>query len=261
MIARTLLFFAFTLGAIAAPAWLSAPVADARPANQLRVHGNACGPACLLGAFRSGSKKWRTSISKIKGDSDSSRIRKIILDYARRPSALDPEKTRWNGRFGIASPDLVTIANELRSERWMGTVKQEIFFKKSRETETNLLAKVHRSLSKSLKKGLPPILRIRRVAWRAPTGSATKNWLTIKPHFVVLTGLTAKLPKGSTSFQVTYHDPWGGKKLSGTIQVPDTKSAGMTTLIANFPGSDIGKKLMRQGEPSCLSLSSAIGLF
>jgi hypothetical protein len=46
--------------------------------------------------------------------------RKIISDYARRPSSLDPEKARWNGRYGIASPDLVAMANELRSERWMG---------------------------------------------------------------------------------------------------------------------------------------------
>lgn len=261
MIAKFLIFFMSTLGAIAAPTWISSPIADAPPANQLHVDGNACGPACLLGAFRAGSDKWRKSISKIDGDSDSKKIRKIILDYARRPSALDPKKARWNGRYGIASPDLVSMANELRSERWMDRVKQEIFFKNTNEKDGSLLKRVHGKLSQSLKKGLPPIIRIRRVAWRAPKGSNTKNWLTVKPHFVVLTGLPAKLPRGATSFQVTYHDPWGGKKLSGTIQIPTEKSAGMTTLIANFQGSDIGKKLIRRSEPTCLSLSSAIGLF
>jgi len=255
------MFFISSLAAAATPGWISAPFADALPANQLLVDGNACGPTCLLSAFRSGSEKWRASISKIEGNSDSEKIRKIISDYARRPSSLDPKKARWNGRYGIASPDLVAMANELRSERWMNSVKQEIFFKNSRERETALLARVHDKLSKSLKKGLPPILRIRRVAWRNPEGSRTKNWLTVKAHFVVLTGLPEKLSKETKFFKVTYHEPWGGKILSGKIHISDTKSAGVRTLTASFPGSDIGKTLIGRSEPTCLSLSSAIGLF
>ncbi|MBT4799164.1 hypothetical protein N8629_03960 [Akkermansiaceae bacterium] len=258
---KYLMFFISSLAAAATPGWISAPFADALPANQLLVDGNACGPTCLLSAFRSGSEKWRASISKIEGNSDSEKIRKIISDYARRPSSLDPKKARWNGRYGIASPDLVAMANELRSERWMSSVKQEIFFKNSRERETALLARVHDKLSKSLKKGLPPILRIRRVAWRNPEGSSTKTWITVKAHFVVLTGLPEKLSKETKSFKVTYHEPWGGKSLSGRVHVSDTKSAGVRTLIASFPGSDIGKTLIGRSEPTCLSLSSAIGLF
>lgn len=258
---KYLMFFISSLAAAATPGWISAPFADALPANQLLVDGNACGPTCLLSAFRSGSEKWRASISKIEGNSDSDKIRKIISDYARRPSSLDPKKARWNGRYGIASPDLVAMANELRSERWMSSVKQEIFFKNSRERETALLARVHDKLSKSLKKGLPPILRIRRVAWRNLEGSSTKNWLTVKAHFVVLTGLPEKLSKETKSFKVTYHEPWGGKSLSGRIHISDTKSAGVRTLTASFPGSDIGKTLIGRSEPTCLSLSSAIGLF
>ncbi|MDA7509187.1 hypothetical protein OAK93_01310 [bacterium] len=258
---KYLMFFISSLAAAATPGWISAPFADALPANQLLVDGNACGPTCLLSAFRSGSEKWRASISKIEGNSDSEKIRKIISAYARRPSTLDPKKARWNGRYGIASPDLVAMANELRSERWMSSVKQEIFFKNSQEKETALLARVHDKLSNSLKKGLPPILRIRRVAWRTLRGSSTKNWLTVKAHFVVLTGLPEKLPKETKSFKVTYHEPWGGKSLSGRIHISDTKSAGVRTLIARFPGSDIGKTLIGRSEPTFLSLSSAIGLF
>lgn len=256
-----LIFFISSLTAAATPGWISAPFAGALPANQLLVDGNACGPTCLLSAFRAGSEKWRASISKIKGNSDSEKIRKIIYDYARRPSSLDPKKSRWNGHYGIASPDLVAMANELRSEKWMRSVKQEIFFKNSREKEAALLARVHDKLSKSLKKGLPPILRIRRVVWRTPKGSTIKNWLAVKAHFIVLTGLPEKLPKEKKSFKITYHDPWGGKSLSGRIHISDSKSAGVTTLIASFPESDIGKSLINRSEPNCLSVSSAIGLF
>lgn len=245
----------------AAPNWLAAPVAESPPVNQLRTDGNACGPACLLDAFRSGREKWRKSIGKIEGASDTAKVKNIIFKYATRGSRLDPKKARWNGRYGISGLDLVDMANEIRSERWMGTVKQEVFFKTSRESDPDLLKRVHKRLSASLKKGLPPILNVRRVAWRAPQGSGTKSWLTLKRHYLVLTGLPAKLPRNATSFAVTYHDPWGGKRYQGTVQIPDTRSAGMATLIANFPKSNIGKSLVRKGEQTTLSLSSAIGLF
>lgn len=245
----------------AAPDWMTAPVPDSPPVNQLRTDGNACGPACLLDAFRSGSAKWQKSIGKIEGESDTAQVKKIIFQYASRGSRLDPKKTRWNRRSGISGLDLVDIANEIRSERWMGTVKQEIFFKSPRESDADLLRRVHKDLSSSLKKGLPPILSVRRVAWRAPMGTDTKSWLTLKRHYLVLTGLPATLPRKATSFPVTYHDPWGGKRYQGTVRLPDARSAGLATLISDFPQSTIGQSLVRKGEPSCLSLSSAIGLF
>lgn len=255
------LFFLSTIFLPAAPHWLAAPVTNTSPVNQLRTDGNACGPACLLDAFRAGSSKWQTSIARIDGETDTAKLKKIIHVYGKRGSRLDPKRARWNGRFGVSGTDLADMANELRAERWMGMVKQEIFFKTSRETDLTLLKRVHKRLSTSLKKGLPPILRVRRVAYRAPKGSSTKSWLAVKRHYLVLTGLPAKLPKNATSFIVTYHDPWGGKSYQGTVRIPNAKSAGLATLVADFPKSNIGKTLVRKGEPTCLSLSSAIGVF
>jgi hypothetical protein len=256
-----LLYFLTSFILQGAPNWLAAPAPDSAPVNQLRTDGNACGPACLLDSFRSGKEKWRASIAKIEGNTDTDKLKKIIRVYGKIGSRLDRTKARWNGRYGVNATDLADMANEMRSERWMGTVKQEVFFRTSRETEPDLLKRVHKHLASSLKKGLPPIVRVRRVAFRAPQGSATKSWLSVKSHYLVLTGLPAKLPKGASSFLVTYHDPWGGKKLQGTIHVPDARSAGLTTVVAHFPGTTVGKSLIRRGEASCLSLSSAIGLF
>lgn len=262
--ARSLLFLLF-LGTIlplaAQDQWLTTPVPDSPPVNQLHTDGNACGPACLLDAFRSGGAKWRKSLARIEGKDDAAKLKKIILTYGRRGSRLDPGRYRWNGRFGINLTDLGDIANELRTERWMPEVKTSILFRKKRESQEALLKRTHRLLSTSLKKGLPPILRVRRVAWRANAGSDVKAWLTVKRHFLVLTGLPAKLPRDATSFPVTYHDPWGGHRYRGTIQITDQKSSGLPTLVARFPESRIGRKLIRQNEPACLSLSSALGLF
>lgn len=241
--------------------WLNSPHPNLPAVNQLQTDGNACGPACLLDAFRSGSEKWRQSITKIEGDSDTEKIKKIILTYGKRGSRLDPKKARWNGRYGMNGSDLADIANELRSERWMGTVTQKIFFKTAKKNHHALLKKTHKQLSHSLKKGLPPIVRVRRVALRTIPGTRQKDWLSVKGHFLVITGLPKTLPKNASSFPVTYHDPWGGKKLQGHIRTPNTEQLRLPTLVADFPHSTFGKTLLPRQEPSCLSLSSGIGLF
>ena len=261
MILKALLFAFFTLPLQAAPKWLAAPNPTSAPVNQLRTDGNACGPACLLDAFRAGSKKWQASIAQIEGDNDTAKVKKIIYAYGKRGSRLAPKKARWNSRYGVNGIDLADMANELRNQKWMGSVKQQIFFKSGRESDLALLKRVHKRLSSSLKKGLPPIMRVRRVAFRAPKGSTTKSWLAVKRHYLVLTGLPSKLPKNASSFAVTYHDPWGGKSYQGTVQISNAQTAGISTVVAVFPNSNIGKSLVKSGEASCLSLSSAIGLF
>ena len=261
MALKLALIFAFLLPLRAQEAWLTTPVRDSPPVNQLRTSGNACGPACLLDAFRSGSKKWQASLAQFEGDSDTQKIISIIKTYGKKGSHLDPKRARWNTRQGISAQDLVNMANEMRTGMWMGTVKQKLFFPQGRQTATDLLQSTHASLTKSLNKGLPPIPGIRRVALRAPATNTAPIWLRVKRHFVVLTGLPEKLPKNATSFRVTYHDPWGGKDCQGIIRITDDQTRNLGTLVADFPDSKIGRDLIRRGESSALSLSSAIGLF
>ena len=241
--------------------WLTAPIPNSPPVNQLRTDGNACGPACLLDAFRSGSEKWQKSIAQITGKTDNEKIKKIITQFGKLPSEMNVKRARWNGRYGVNATDLAHMANELRNQKWMGTVRQEIFFKTNRESDLALLKRTHKKLTRSLKKGLPPILRVRRVAYRSPNGTSTKAWLNLKSHYLVLTGITEKLSKNATSFSVTYHDPWGGKKHQGTVQIATEQTSGIATLIAHFPDTSVGKSLVKKGETSSLSLSSAVGVF
>ena len=241
--------------------WLNAPVPDSPAVNQLRTSGNACGPACLLDSFRSGGEKWRKSLEKIPGSTDTEKIISIIKGHANKASHLDKTKPRWNPRAGVSGEDLAGMANDMRTSSWMGTVKFKTLFRDSRQSSQDLLLRTHRSLAKSLKKGFPPIISIRRMAYRRIPGSTVKSWLSVKRHYVVLTGFPEKLPANATSFPVTYHDPWGGKKLKGTIQIADSKTHSLGTLVATFPGSKIGKNLIRSGEPTVISFSSAMGVF
>ncbi len=251
----------FTLFSHGQKNWQTTPLPTSPPVNQLRANGNACGPACLIDAFRSGSNEWQKSIQQIKGANDTAKIISLIHSHGKKGSALNPKRYRWNGRYGINITDLTTIANELRAHRKMPTVKSTLFFQSERQNARALLKHTHRQLSRSLKKGLPPIIRVRRMTFKSTKGSAKKVWLPVKRHYLVITGLPKKLPRNATSFQVTYHDPWGGKKYSGSIQIPDLNTSSIATPIAYFPQSNIGKKLIPKKQLTTLSLSSAIGLF
>lgn len=256
-----LLLILCSLPLLAQENWRAAPNLSHKPINQLRTSGNACGPAALLDAFQSGSEKWQQSAAVITGETQRARLLKIIQGRGAQASKLNPQRRRWDQRGGINAEDLVAIANEMRTRSWMGTVKQELFFKGTRETPAKLLRRTHSDLRKSLKKGLPPILSIRRVALRQPPGSAIPSWLTLKRHYVVLTGLPESLPKNATSFPLSYRDPWGGYDRSGTVRIATQPETGIATLILELPKSTVGKDLVRKNENSALSLSSAIGLF
>ncbi|MDB4508448.1 hypothetical protein N9051_02565 [Akkermansiaceae bacterium] len=241
--------------------WLGVPNPTPEPINQLRMSGNACGPASLLDAFQCGSEKWQFSAAQITGRTQKQRMMKIILDYGRKPSAQFPKQQRWQPRAGISGVDLGNMANEMRKKYWMGTVKQQLFFKATKKSDLSHLHHSHKTLSKSLNKGLPPIMSVRRMAFRAPRSSNQKCWLTVKRHFLVLTGLPKKLAKNATSFPVTYRDPWGGHEYRGTIRIPTATEAPISTSILDLPRSKIGKELIKRGETESLSLSSAIGVF
>ncbi|MGC6427087.1 MAG: hypothetical protein ACON5H_08845 [Akkermansiaceae bacterium] len=243
--------------------WLSAPNPKPQPINQLRTSGNACGPACLLDAFQCGSEKWQFSAAQITGETQQERLIKIIRSYGARPSKQFPKQMRWNRRQGINAIDLAIMANEMRKKLWMGTVRQRLLFCEGKTSDLKHLSTTHQSLSRSLKKGLPPILTIRRMAWRSPAKEHQghpKSWLTVKRHYLVLTGLPEKLAKNATSFPVSYRDPWGGYTYQGTIRIPRGAETASYTSILDFPKSEIGKNLIRKGEATTLSLSSMIGL-
>jgi hypothetical protein len=247
---------------VADPALRTAPNPRAVPANQLKVAGNACGPTALLNAFRFGNADWQRASDAIAGASDRERILRIIREAGMRPSRHMNGHARWSRR-GVGVADLCDMGNELITGKYLPQLSEEVFLLKAGETPAKLLARVHRRLSTSLEKGLPPILSIRRYALRQSPGKPAQ-WIVIEAHFVTLTSIPRKFAKTSDAFPVSYIDPWGGKSLSGFIRIPRQTvmpdPAGQSLCLeADFPGSSVGKKLVRKGERSALTLSAAIG--
>lgn len=243
--------------ALAAPMLQEASNLSAKPANQLVVAGNACGPTALLNAFHFGSADWRRAYDAIQGSTDKELIYTIIREIGMRPSNHLTGHPRWS-RKGVNIADLCDMANELTRGQMLPQISQEVLFAKKGESQEKLIARVHHKLAISLTKGLPPILSLRRYVLR------NSQWMVVDAHFVTLVSLPRKLAKGARSFAVSYVDPWGGKILTGNIAIPSQPvlSNFVNTspcLEAAFPNSSVGKKSLRAGEHSVLALSAALG--
>ena len=250
------------LSAMAAPEIREAPHMAAVPANQLAVAGNACGPAALLNAFRFGSADWQRASSAIAGNNDRERMLAIIREIGMRPSKHVPGRPRWSRR-GVSLADLRDMADEMADGRFLPPLSEEVFFLRSAETPEKLLRRVHQRLETSLAKGLPPVLSLRRYALRRQSGGVPQ-WTVIDDHFVTLTTIPRKLEKNARSFPVSYIDPWGGRRCEGEIGIPATPfmtnpAGNSSCLEACFPQSPVGKKQIRDREPTLLTLSAAIG--
>ena len=251
-LAASSLFLALCLIGRAAP----------EPANQLTVAGNACGPTALLNAFRFGNPAWQRASNAIAGDTDKQRITGIIRERGLRPSSHLVGHPRWS-RKGVNLADLCDIANEMTRGHFLPSVSQEVLFRKPGETQEKLLKRVHHLLDTSIAKGLPPVISLRRYAKRGQNGKPPE-WTVLDAHFVTLTTLTHKLENGARSFPISYIDPWGGKICQGTISVPERpiladSAAASSCLEAVFPQALVGKKSVRPGEPTGLTVAAALG--
>ncbi len=255
-------FLALCLPAVAAAPMREAPNPAAIPANQLVVSGNACGPTALLNAFRFGNPDWQRAANAIAGETDKQRIYTIIRECGMRPSSQFKGRPRWS-RKGVNLADLRDIANEMTRGHFLPLVSQDVLFLKPGETREKLLRRVHRCFETSLAKGLPPLISLRRYAFRRQSGKPAA-WVVLDAHFITLTEIPRKLELSARSFPVSYIDPWGGKICQGAIAIPDRgiladSAAASPCLEAVFPQASVGKKLVRPGETTALAAAAALG--
>src|SRR5690606_13331441 len=127
------------------------------PADQLTVAGNACGPAALLTAFRTGNAHWQRAAAAVPGANDGARLRSMIHTLGRRESSHLPGRARWS-KNGISVADLSDMANEMTAGQFLPRLDHEILFLQPRETPEQLLRRTHRRLEASLAKGFPPVV-------------------------------------------------------------------------------------------------------
>lgn len=228
----------------------TAPNAGAPPVNQLAISGNACGPAALLASFRTGSDSWRRAASELPGTTDREQLGQWIRRHGLRPSTTLSGRNRWSNA-GINVEDLVAAANESTRALYLPTVAHDGLFAKSGEKPPALLRRTHQRLEKSLSKGIPPLLSLRRYVLR------DGKWISLQGHFVTVTAVPKKLGRADAAFTITYLDPWGGKREEGQIRLPSlpllaTESQPVPCLEAWVPAANIEKKDVRKGETTAV---------
>lgn len=237
---------------------LAAPNPTFSPVNQLKISGNACGPAALLNAFGFGSQKWQELGQAVPGSTDRSRLTYVIRGYGLKQSQhLD--RLRWTKTRGVNLLDLTDMANEMRGSRWIGKIQNEVFLKERRESDRELIRRVHSHLAISMKKGLPPIISLQRLARPTNKDTSAIDWRLVHGHFVVITALPSKLEHKATGFSFRYVDPWRGKIHEGSLRIDPNCS--YPAAVVSVPNSDVGKRSLKKGESSIVAIAAAIGAF
>ncbi|MGA0854492.1 MAG: hypothetical protein ACO3RK_06730 [Luteolibacter sp.] len=246
----------------AEPCWVHAPNSGAKAVDQLLVGANACGPAALMNSFHAGSEKWQRVFNAMGGNNDKERMHWIIRELGMRSSNHMHASPRWNKR-GIGVEDLRDMANDALSKAYLPKLQKEILFRDDDESPEKLLAQAHKLMRKSLSSGFPPILSLRRYAWRKEQGK-NPQWTVIEGHFVTLTRTPCKLSRDDHGFAVAYIDPWRGRHCEGWISIPKNDfmqdSAGVSSCLeATFPDAVIGKSRIRRGERTAIAVAAVIG--
>lgn len=237
------------------------PPPSERPACQLDVAGNACGPASLVNSLRYASLPWRKALSSLNGPTDRCKMIDLIRWQGMKPSNYTKGKTRWS-KSGVSLADLADMASGMTTPFLLGPLTHQIDFRRSSESPQLLLKRTHRRFCRSLSAGFPPILSIRRVAWNSRP-STNQPPRTIDAHFVTLISISS-LDAEAGRFQITCIDPWHGKTYFCTIQIPDQAvfpdSTGQTSCLGVLmPHADIGKSAVMPNEDTTLILGGSIG--
>lgn len=242
---------------ISAPAQaldLTVPSPNFSYIDQNQGAGDACGPVSLLNSYGSGSEQWQRIFQQVPGTVDRARIASVIKTWGLQPSKKFPQRTRWQNRRGISFEDLTVMSQEMSALDWKAARTQgELLFLNQDGKDERILRKTHKQLAKSFKNGLPPILSLRRFVFRQG------YWQSVHGHFVTLTAMPSKLPRGSRSFSIRYLDPTGAREMSASISLPTASEPNFPCAILTSPDNTIGSSEVRAGEINHLALAGAIG--
>lgn len=200
------------------------------------VAGNACGPTALYNAFQFGSPRYQAAASSIPGGDHRAKLQHLIQHHGGKKSQHVRDRKRWSSR-GINAVDLADIANELTpplSPRVHMTVPKG----------ADAWSESHKSLSRSIQLGFPPVAVLRRYSGAN----------VVESHFITILEVPRELTPKAEFFPIRYIDPSGGRVLNGKIYARQGKPH--TQLIADTPGTPVGKR--KAHEPSVLLMDSLI---
>lgn len=231
--------------------------------SQKGISGNACGPASIVNALGSGSEPWNAALSPYS--SSRSAVLSIMRTYGGRPSVSFKKRNRWNKLMGMNLEDLTLTAQEITraTDPTLPSISSHITISSGSSSPLIRVKAVRQKMALSLKKGLPPIANIARVAHRPSPRNKVTVWDTVGSHSVVIRHISPIHEEmGLPYFFITYADPANGRELRGKLGVNSGDTIiPQNTLVVSAPSSDIFKSILSPETPNYLSLTSLIGAF
>lgn len=235
---------------------------DAEPIDQIPIHENGCGPIAQLNAYRFSSREWRITTDKLRG-SATEQFSNLTRNYGRHISPHAYGHFRWNEASGMVPRDLLDFINVFHKKVKLPTLSFSELFLKTGEGHQQLSTRARKNIEKSLAHGFPPILSITRFA-KIRTLSGGYRWAQVSSHFVTILAMSPDNESPGT-IGLTYLDPWGGRKLHGTLRAPigvfyavnissrhRPKMRKNPCLVADFPDSHVGISRLAHDTPNAL---------
>lgn len=247
----------------AAPLSLQSGVAtEAEPIDQVPIHKHGCGPVAQLNAYRFSSLEWRATTDKLEGSAHQ-QFSYLTRKYGRRISPYAYGHFRWNEKSGMRPRDLYDFINAFHRHAKLPKLAFSELFLKGEEEHLALAQRTRAAIEQSLANGFPPILSIARFAKISSAGGGFR-WAQVSSHFVTILEMEPS-DDASGNLNIVYIDPWGGRKLRGTIRVPTQtfyavnvsqlhgkKMRKNPCLLADFPDSHVGIHQLANGTANAL---------
>lgn len=211
--------------------------------NQNWISGNACGPAAILNSFLTGSLKNSETVDELLKLNSKNAISELLKTYGNTPSKSLSGQKKWNPKRGMNQEDLLSVLKELNPKY---RKRYAIYY-----TADQPLKATYKQLRKSLKKGFPPIVSVRRFV-KKDKG----EWFSLGGHYMSLVGL-GELGKSNLGITMEYVDPKGALMRKGVVMEGSEKGHNFGHSI-NLTRSNIFEKEAAIYDQSTLVLSSFI---
>lgn len=211
---------------------------------------NACGPATVMNFLKHGGPEFAPAYEGLVGRDDATKLRFLVDRFFRtRPSLADPSRFRW-GVHGVDCEDLAAGLNELLAEHQIAPLRALAPVREKEEKDAEFLARIHREMGRSLRKGLPLILSLRAYyVKRREEKDLEPHWEIAAHHYVMVEGF--QNPEPTVGFDLEVLDPWkarrsrvflhneaAGQDFLGLRGKPDTDAwlGGRSFLLVLAPG-------------------------
>ncbi|MFC4994307.1 hypothetical protein [Rubritalea tangerina] len=210
--------------------------------DQRNIAENSCGPVALMNAYLWSAPAWKATTAKLPKD-PAKQFEYLRQRHFRQYSPHTYLKQRWDKKNGARADDMRDAINAFHRKAKLPKVQLEHLFTQKDESHAELANRLHRRIQQSLQNGFPPLLTINRFA-RIQYQYGGHRWGTLASHYLTVT--EASINPENATLTLTYLDPWGGRKLSGTL-IPDTERQ----YFANNVHSKTDKKFRKN---PCLSV-------